>query len=188
MARTVADGVDVIERGAADAVDVDPVRSRRARRDQRPDRRHDADPGNDYVAGDRLAAVGHHAGHAAIVAADRLDAGRQAQVDTLLAVIGSVEFRQLRTRDTCKDAVEHFDHGNVQAELAQHGRRFEPDIARADDDRAPGAGRQLALQRIDVAPRADVVNARIVAARAGQPPGIAAGGPDQLAIGNPRIV
>ena len=99
MAGAVADRIDVVECGAAIAVDVDPVRTRRAGGDQRTDRRHDADPRDHDIASDAFARIGHHTGHAAVLAFDRLDPGRKPQVDALLAVVGCVEFGQFRPGD-----------------------------------------------------------------------------------------
>ena len=47
-----------------------------------------------------------------------------------------VKARERLARDARQHAVERFDKCHFAIELAQDSRRFEPDIAAADDDRA----------------------------------------------------
>ena len=188
MCRAVADGVDVVERRTAERIDIDAARSCRSCSDQGSDGGNDADAGDDDVAGDLLAAIGQSSADPAICPFDCLDPGGQPQVDTLFAVVGGIEIRKFGARDPCEDPVLHFHHGNFAAQLAQHRSRLEPDIAGADYDSPFCASGQFFLQRIDIAPRSHIVNTAQIAARAGQPSGIATGSPDQLAIGNPGIV
>ena len=75
-----------------------------------------------------------------VLAFDRLDLGAEADVDAVRAVLGLVEPRQVLAGDAREHAVEHLEQHDLAAELGQHRRRLEPDVAAADHHRAPRAG------------------------------------------------
>ena len=188
VGRAVADGIDIVERGAAIAVDIHPVAARRAGRDQRADRGDDPDPHDHDVAWQCFTAIGHDAGYLAVLALDLLDPGGKLEVDPLGAVFGLVKFGQFCASDARQQAVLHFEQRHFAAQLAQHRGRLQPNIAAADHHRAPRPCVEFRFQRIDIALVAYGVDAGQVRSRAAQPARIAARRPDQLAIANPRLV
>jgi hypothetical protein len=86
--------------------------------------------------------------------------------------------RQVRPRDPSEDPIERLDEHHLLAELAQHGGRFEADIATTDHRHALD-GRELREHPIDVRPAADDMNSRQLASLAAKPARLAARGPDQ---------
>ena len=152
MSGAVSDGVNVIQRGAAAEIDVDPVRPGSARSNQRRDRRYHSDADNYHVAGDFLTAVQHHPGYSAcILTQNRTHAFTQAHINALTAMFCGVEIRHFRARHARQQAGEHFHQHDLAAQFAQHCRRFQPDIAAADHDGPLCPARQRGHHRIGIA-------------------------------------
>ncbi len=182
MRRAVADRVDIVEHGAAVFVDVDPVGARCPRQQQRSGGRHDADADDDHVAIDEIAIGQRDPADPAVLALDPLDRGIEAQVDSARAVVVLVEFAQRLAGHPPEDARQRFEQGHPAAELGQHCRRLEPDVAAADDHDAVGPVVELADDPVDVGLVAHRVHARQVGAAARKPPRVSPGRPDQLAV------
>ena len=155
MRGAITDGVDIIERGAAAEVHIDPVRAGRARRDQRADRRHNPDADHHHVARHVLAIIEPDAGYLALPQ-HRMHPGRKAHVDALTAVFLGVEGGELLARHPGEQARQHLDQRDLAAELAQHRGGLEPDIAAADHHRALRPGFERGHHRIGIAFVADI--------------------------------
>lgn len=75
------------------------------------------------------------------------------------AVLGLVEARQRFASDPCEHAIERLDDGDPLAELGQHRRSLQPDIAAADND-DPRCSTKLAADPVDIGPGTHGVDAR----------------------------
>jgi len=84
--------------------------------------------------------------------------------------------------DAGQHAGQGFEQGDLAAKLGEDGRRFEPDVAPADDDDIAHAAVNLAHQLVTIGAGADGVDAGELGAGAGEAARIAAGRPDQLAV------
>lgn len=96
-------------------------------------------------------------------------------------VFDRVEARQRAAGHARRHAILRLKHDGLLAQLAQHGCRFQADIAAADHGHALDGG-QLARQPVRLPARLDRVHARQVVSRTGQPPATASDCPDQLAV------
>src|ERR1700739_1398167 len=66
---------------------------------------------------------------APVLALDLLDHRAEPDVDAMRAVLGLVEARQRLAGDARQNALERFKHSHPLAELGEHRRRLQPDIA-----------------------------------------------------------
>ncbi len=179
MGGAVADRKDVGQHRAAVFVDVDLVGARNPGGDQRADGRNDADADHHHLAGKRGAIGEAYAGDLLAVAFDRLDQRLGAQIDAVRAVLGLVERGKVFPRDPRQHARQGFEQGHLAAELGQHRRGLEPDIAAANHHHPLRPRIELGHHPVGIGEVADVVDPSQLGAGAGQPPRIAAGGPDQ---------
>ncbi len=117
MRRAIPDGIDIVERRAAEFIDIYPVRACCARRDQRGDGGHDADADDhDFARHDRT--IGQPDAGDFGVALDRFQRGFQPQIDAVGPVFAFVEARQIFARHTVQHAVLRLQHGHFAAQLA----------------------------------------------------------------------
>ncbi len=120
-----------------------------ARRDQRTDRRDDADAGDHHARREATVPSARlHPGDLGPVVLDRLDRRFGAQVDTMRTVLVLVEARRgLRPATRASTRGRASSSGDAAAELGQHRRRFEADIAPADhhDFFAPASSSAIIL-------------------------------------------
>ena len=111
-----------------------------------------------------------------------VDRDTGAQVNPVGAVFGLVERRELGPGNPGQHARQGFEQGDMAAELGQHRRRFEPDIAAADHRDIAHAAVDLAHQLVAVGTGANRVDPGKVGALARKSARIAAGCPDQFAV------
>ncbi len=134
MSRAVADREDVRQARSAVAVDRHAVAALGARRDQRLDGRDDPDTDDHHLSLQHLAVGQPHAGDA-ILAQDAVDADAQPHIDAMGAMFGLDEARQILAGHPGQHPVERLDQGDLLAELGEHRRGLEADIAAADHHR-----------------------------------------------------
>ena len=179
----------LLDAGAAggNGVDVDAIAARRAGVEQRLDRGDDADADDHHLRRHRLAVGERDAARLAPRLSDTGDGDAELYVDAMRAMLRLVEARQRLAGDAREHAWQRFEHGDLLAELGEHRRRLQPDIAAADHRDAADAG-QFHDHPVDIGAGAHRMHAGEVVARAGQPPRTAAGRPDQLAIADRRAI
>ena len=187
MRRTVAQGIDVIETGAAELVDPDPVCASRPCGDQWCDRRNDADSDDDHLAGDRRTVCQPDTARGTRFFVDAFDRHACTQIDAVRPVLLLVEPRQFLASDARENAVLRLEHGDGFAKLGEHRRGFKADIAATDHDHASHR-RQFGDQAVDVGARADGVNTTQVVPGTRQSTRLPTGRPDELAVGNRRAI
>src|SRR3546814_4388241 len=123
MRCAVADRIDVGQARLAERVDAYAVGAIGARRDQRLDRRNDADADDDEIGRNDLAVRQAHAGDMR-VALDRIDADAEPEVDAVIAMLLFIEAGQIRARAARENAVAGFPSHDLLARLGAHRRRF----------------------------------------------------------------
>src|SRR3546814_20793808 len=123
MRCAVADRIDVGQARLAERVDAYAVGAIGARRDQRLDRRNDADADDDEIGRNDLAVRQAHAGDMR-VALDRIDADAEPEVDAVIAMLLFIEARQIRARDASENAGEGLQSDDFIARLGDHPRRL----------------------------------------------------------------
>ena len=171
MGSAIADGVDIGQAGAAIFIDIDTVRTCCTRCDQCAHRRNDADADHDQVAGDVLAAGQCDPGHPRTVAHNRVQRTFEPHVDPVPAMLLGKECGQVLACHARKQPRQGFKQRHFAIEFGQHGGRFQPDVATADDDYARlgstfGQTGKVSHQRVDIALVANGMNAGKVAAGA----------------------
>ena len=85
------------------------------------------------VGGDAFAVGEPDARRLAVLAEDFGDRRAEPDIDAPCAMLGRVEIGDRRPGDAVQQPVERLDHRDLLAQRAQHRRRFEADIAAADD-------------------------------------------------------
>ncbi len=182
----IADRENVGQRGAALVIHRDTIAALRARRDQRLDRGHDADTDDHHLRGNDLAGRESHTAHLAL-ALDAFDRGAEPHIHAMYAMLALKEARQRLARDPRQHAVERFEQHDLLAQLGEHRRRLQPDIAPADHHRLFDAV-QLREHPVGIGAGADRVDADKVVTRAADAAGTAPRRPDQLAIADRHAI
>ena len=123
------------------------------------DARYDADADDGDVAGNAFPVVEHRRVHPVELSFEADEPRREPYVHALARVLLGIEAREVFSRHPRKQAVEHFNHRNPAAQLAQHRGRFEADIAAAHHHHVARAAFEFGHQPVDIGLVAHGVNA-----------------------------
>ena len=143
--------------------------------------RNDADADDHQIGRNAFARFGEHRFDVAVLAGEPRDLGAGANVHAATGVQAVIERAHRRCRDALQNALFHFEHGDGEAGRDRDRRDFEADVTAAGDGDVL-AGAESGADRIDVGDRAQVVDARQIAAGNVEAPRAAAGGDQQFVV------
>ena len=186
MGRAIADRKHIGQRGAALRIDVHTIAARCTRHQQRTDGGDDADADDGHVRRQDRAIIQFDPANPAFPN-QRDNSAAGAQIDPVGAVLGLEEIGELFPGHAVQDARQGFKQGHMLAQLGQNRSSFQPDIAAADHHN-PVCGLEFFHDPVDIGPIAHRMDAVQIVSGTIHRPRIAAGGPDQLAIGDQRAI